>query len=216
MKFNTLNTIVDDIMLTYRNSNIGESESLNRAQIEQWVHNYRAFLIKQDIDKGKDVNPEYIQYLNNVHLDVVEVEPGYYKYVTEMEIPKTINFNYSSGIISIEDMYGNPIQLGTQTKQKYQRYRKYTCQDYIAYFRDDKIYVEGNSNQLEYINIGIIAEDPTSLIDCFSGDDAYPVPANMVNTIIDLIFDHKLNIMSQVTSDVTNDSADDNQNVPKR
>ena len=32
---NTLNTLVDDIMLIVRNSNISASESINRLQVEQ-------------------------------------------------------------------------------------------------------------------------------------------------------------------------------------
>nr|DAX07740.1 MAG TPA: hypothetical protein [Caudoviricetes sp.] len=46
MKLNTLNTIVDDILLILRNSTIGESEHISRIQIEQWIHQYRAYLIR--------------------------------------------------------------------------------------------------------------------------------------------------------------------------
>jgi hypothetical protein len=42
----SLNQIIDDIMLTYRNSVIGESEHLSKIQVEFWVHHYRAYLIR--------------------------------------------------------------------------------------------------------------------------------------------------------------------------
>ena len=47
MTFNSLNTIIDDILLIVRDNNISESENLSRIQIEQWIHQYRAYLIKQ-------------------------------------------------------------------------------------------------------------------------------------------------------------------------
>lgn len=55
MTFNSLNTIIDDILLIVRDNNISESENLSRVQIEQWIHQYRAYLIKQDLDKGRDI-----------------------------------------------------------------------------------------------------------------------------------------------------------------
>ena len=55
----TLNQLIDDVLLEARNSNIGESEKLSRHQIEIWIKTYRAQLIKNDIDKGRTVNPMY-------------------------------------------------------------------------------------------------------------------------------------------------------------
>ena len=37
MTFNSLNTIIDDILLIVRDNNISESENLSRIQIEQWI-----------------------------------------------------------------------------------------------------------------------------------------------------------------------------------
>ena len=68
MTFNSLNTIIDDIILTVRDSDVSESEKLSRIQIEQWIHQYRAYLIKQDLDKGRDINPEYIQTIGPLHI----------------------------------------------------------------------------------------------------------------------------------------------------
>ena len=50
-KLGALDTIIDDILLELRNNNISESEQINRLQIEQWIIQYRAMLIKQDIVK---------------------------------------------------------------------------------------------------------------------------------------------------------------------
>jgi hypothetical protein len=211
MKLNTLNTIIDDVMLTLRNSNISESESISRIQVEQWVHNYRALLIKQDIDKGRDINPMYVQTLKCVHLDSVTTCAGYTEYVSDIELPRMIDFHYKPGIVAITDLYDNLIQIGSASKSKYQRFRKNTCGDYIAYVKDNRACVSGDNNALEYINISLIAENPAEATQCYSPDDTYPIPANMIPTVKDMIFTKELNIMVRVTSDVTNDSKDDNQ-----
>lgn len=213
MKFNTLNTIIDDIILTARNSEVAESESLSRIQVEQWVHSYRALLIKQDIDKGRDVNDMYVQRIPFVHLDSVTNDAGYTEYESTIKIPKTIDFHFKSGIVSVTDMYDNLIQLGSFTKAKYQKYRKNTGEDYIAYLKGNHIHVFGDSNSLEYINIDLIAENPAEVGTCFDPNDEYPIPANMVLTLKNMILVNELQLMIRMPSDDTNDSKDDMQHI---
>ena len=216
MKLNTLNTIIDDILLELRNSNVSESEHISRIQIEQWINNYRAMLIKQDIDKGRDVNPMYIQTIKCIHLNRVECIPGHYEYVSDIEIPKLIDFHFKSGLIAVKDMYGNLVQIGSETKMKYQKYRKYTCKDYIAYLKNNKLYVEGGNNQLEWVEADVILENPSDAGECFDPDQPYPALAHMIPTIKDLIFSKELNIMPKMPSDETNNSRDDMQNIYKQ
>ena len=110
-------------------------------------------------------------------------------------------------------MFGNIIQIGSRTKAKLQKYRKATCKDYIAWVKGSKIYVEGDSNQLEYISIDCILEDPVNDIPCYNPDDEYPVPAAMVPTIVQMILEKELRVLVTQPSDVTNDSKDDTQNI---
>lgn len=216
MKLNTLNTIIDDILLELRNSSVAESEHISRIQIEQWIANYRAVLIKQDIDKGRDINPMYIQTMPCIHLDKVDTVAGKIEYKSNIELPKLIDFHFRTGLVYVKDMYGNLIQLGHKTKMRYQRYRKYTCGDYIAYIKNNRLYIEGSDNQLEWVEIGIIAENPADLNKCFDPDSEYPVPAHMIPVIKDMIFSKELNIMHQMPSDETNNSRDDMQNINVR
>lgn len=216
MKLNTLNTLIDDILLELRNSSVAESEHISRIQIEQWIANYRAVLIKQDIDKGRDINPMYIQTMPCIHLDKVDTVAGKIEYKSNIELPKLIDFHFRTGLVYVKDMYGNLIQLGHETKMKYQRYRKYTCGDYIAYIKNNRLYIEGSDNQLEWVEIGIIAENPADLNECFDPDSEYPVPAHMIPVIKDMIFSKELNIMHQMPSDETNNSRDDMQNINVR
>jgi hypothetical protein len=104
----TLNQYVDDILLEARNNQITESEKLSRHQIELWIKTYRALLIKQDIDKGRTINPLYTQTIST-HVSKVEEEPGHFEYVGDTELPTLIDFHYKPGVISVKDAYGNLI-----------------------------------------------------------------------------------------------------------
>lgn len=216
MKLNTLSNIIDDILLIARNNSISESEHLSRYQIEMWVHQYRALLIKQDIDKGRDINPMYVQTIRCIHLERKECIPGHFVYVSDITLPKLIDFHFRTGLISVKDVYGNLIQLGSESKMKLQKYRKYTCKDYIAYLKDSRIYVEGGNNQLEYIEADVILENPADANECFDPDEPYPAPAHMIPTIKDLIFSKELNVMPKMPTDTTNNSNDDMQNIYKQ
>ena len=120
----SLNNIVDDILLIVRNNNLSESEHLSRIQIEMWIAQYRSILIRQDLDKGRDINPMYIQTMPCIHLDKVDTVAGKIEYKSNIELPKLIDFHFRTGLVYVKDMYGNLIQLGHETKMKYQRYRK--------------------------------------------------------------------------------------------
>lgn len=211
----TLNEITDNIIQIARNNNVSESEHLSRYQVQLWINYYRALLIKQWIDKERilgDIDEMFVQTIEPIHLDKIETVPGKIVYVGDRELPKLIKFNKRVGVVAVKDMYGNLIQLGSQTKSKLQRYRKATCGDYIAWVKGNKIYVEGDSDRLEYISVDVIAENPTELIDCWTPDDEYPIPAAMIPTIIQMILERELHVMVAMPSDVTNNSQDNTQN----
>lgn len=211
----SLNNLIDNILQIARNNNVVESEHLSRHQIALWIHYYRAFMIKQWIDKERlldDIDEMFIQTIEPIHLDKVETSPGKIVYVGDRELPKLIKFNKRVGVVAVRDMHGNLIQLGSYTKAKLQKYRKATCADYIAWVKGNKIYIEGDSNLLEWISVDVIAEDPTDLGDCWDPDDEYPIPGAMIPTIVQLIMERELNIMVRMPSDTTNNSEDNTQN----
>lgn len=211
----SLNNLIDNVLQIARNNNVAESEHLSRHQIALWIHYYRAFMIKQWIDKERlldDIDEMFIQTIEPIHLDKVETSPGKIVYVGDRELPKLIKFNKRVGVVAVRDMYGNLIQLGSYTKAKLQKYRKATCADYIAWVKGNKIYVEGDSNLLEWISVDVIAEDPTDLGDCWDPDDEYPIPGAMIPTIVQLIMERELNVMVRMPSDTTNNSEDNTQN----
>ena len=149
-----------------------------------------------------------------MHVDKIEEDPGHIEYVGDQELPTLLSSKHFSGVLQVNDAYGNIIQIGSETKMKFQKYRKYTCKDYIAYKKGNRMYVEGGSNELEYIDVKVIAEDPTENKLCYDpSTDEYPIPAYMWPTIKDLIFSKDIYTMFQQQSDTSNNSQDDTQNT---
>lgn len=209
----TLNNLIDDVILEARNNNIAESEKLSRRQIELWIKSYRAMLIKQKLDKKENLDDMFTQTIR-MHIDKVQNDPGHIEYVGDKELPTLLNTKWFTGLINVKDAYGNLIQIGSETKMKLQKYRKYTCKDYIAYKNGNRVYVEGDANQLEYIDVQVIAEDPTENKLCYDPNkDEYPLPAYMWPTIKNMIFNSDVYTMFQQRSDVTNDTQDNTQNT---
>ena len=207
----TLNQLIDDVLLEARNNNIAESEKLSRRQIELWIKAYRAYLLKQKLDKKEPIDELFKQTIR-MQLNKIEEDPGHFEYVGDKELPTLLNTKWITGLITVKDAYGNLIQIGTETKMKYQKYRKYTCKDYIAYKKGNRVYVQGDANQLEYIDVQVIAEDPTESKLCYNPNiDEYPIPMYMWPTVKDLIFEHDLSRLVRQISDVTNDSQDNTQ-----
>ena len=207
----TIDNIIDDILLEIRNNNISESESLNRAQIELWVDQYRSMLIKQDIDKGRDFSTNYIQTIYDI--DIVEVpsnNKNYLYFASDIVMPKTIDFHNKYGITRIFDNTNNEIQLMSSKRASINSSRKYSGTDTVAHIENGKIMLKGNV-RIDTINIDLVAERPTAVPGFKRNLDEYPISINMLPTIKQLIFEKELKIL--MPSDNTNNSNNDIQNL---
>jgi|DewCreStandDraft_4_1066084.scaffolds.fasta_scaffold03282_19 hypothetical protein len=223
INFVSLNTIQRDLLEIIRGSQVVASENISPNQIEKWIHEYRAILLKKDIDRGKSLNPAYIQEIPIVKLvevdlanDLSEVKTNLYTFRTEYKIPKTIDFIFKPGIVSVETPEGEEIQFVPQKRARYQKYKKYTGNDMVAYLKDDYIYIEGCHEDLYYVRIRGVFEVPTEVDTFQSGDitehtytanDKYPIPIDVVPLLKELILQKELSISVQTPQDTVNDSA---------
>lgn len=224
MQFISLNTITTDLLNIVRGSNISDSETISKRQIEEWVHEYRALLLKQDLDKGKMPNPDYIQQIDYIKLSPIDTGGenvtdtdlyiGNYISKSDLTIPNTIDLNYKSGFMYIGTVDGNEIQFISEGRSKWQQYKKYTADDNICFLRNGYLYVMHNK-PLEYITIRIISEippevgrfvNPITSQPYFNMDSRYPIPANMVPILKQMILEKELGIEYKSYSDITNDS----------
>jgi hypothetical protein len=208
MEFVSLRSIIYDLLNIIRAAKISNDEAISERQIEAWIHEYRGKLIKQDIDKGKYPNPDYIQEYVNIdgtplHL-VKEDRPTQDVIVSYVKIPKTLDFNFKSGITFVGDIEGHQIQLVPEARITWQQYKKYTSKEPLAYLRDSYLYIH-NVGDLQYITIRGIFEIPTEIPNN-DLDSKYPIPINWIPTLKEMILKQELGIESMAANDDTNDS----------
>jgi hypothetical protein len=223
MQFITLRTIITDLLNIARGANISSSEPISTRQLEDWVHQYRATLLKRDLDKGKKPNPDYIQEINHLRLEAVEAtgedialarnESGTYRYRTVLEIPKTIDLNFTSGFTYIGTPIGEEIQIIPEGRSRWQQYKKYTPKDRVCFLKNGHLYIE-NDTPLEFIKIRGIFEIPSEVgrfvnplteQPYFNLDSKYPIPATLVPALKDIIVQKELKIETTAATDNTND-----------
>lgn len=220
INFTTLDVIVNDLLNIIRSSKVSRSETISKRQIESWVHQYRALLIKQDLDKGRAPNPDYIQELPALQLEVVDQSEGTdllskkYMLRTVLELPKTIDLHYKSGFTYVGTIDGNEIPLIPEGRTKWQQYKKYTADDNVAFLRSRRLYLV-YPEAIEHISPRGIFEIPTEVGNFINThadyryahwDADYPIPINMIPILKEMILKKELGITVQSFSDTTNDS----------
>lgn len=231
IQYITLNTITTDLLNIIRGSKISQSETISRRQIEDWIHQYRALLIKQDLDKGKSPNPDYIQELPSLRLEVVDrtaeslLISGNYIMRTALELPNTIDLNFKSGFTYIGTLEGLEIQLVPEGRNYWQQFKRFTNKATLAFLRNKRIYIS-NVSPLAYITIRGVFEQPMEAANFVNTDSTadstatldtrYPIPVNMVPILKEMILQKELGIEAQAPSDNKNDGVNNmSPNVDK-
>jgi len=222
MEFKTLRTIVNDILLAVRGATPNRAEAISERQIEDLVHQYRAFLLRRDIDQNKRPNPDYIQEIPYLELEIVPIggtdvmdhtlQTEEFMYKTVLPIPNTIDFSNKSGIVSIVTPYGKQIQLVPEQRFPYQRYKSFTNNGPIAFLRDNHLYIL-NIEGLQFITVRGIFEvppevgnfiNPVTNQPVYTMDTKYPVPIDKVSVIRDLILQKVIGQEALTPSDEVN------------
>lgn len=221
MEITSLNSITTDLLLIVRGSNISNSEKISKRQLETWVHQYRALLLRQNISNGDNINPDYIQTIPSIELvqidsagNITNIESGTNIYRTSTKIPNTVNLRGSTGITYIGTLNKKRIQLVPSNRVEFQLYKKYTPSETIAYLEDGYIWII-NTKGIRYITIRGIGQNPvewalynnsTMTAQAFTTDSPYPIPADMIPVLKQMILEKELGIIISTPSDTKNDS----------
>lgn len=222
IEFVTLNTIVTDMLSIIRGAKLAQTEPISKRQVESWVHQYRARLLKQDLDKGKMPNPDYIQELTGLQVDSVDevegvtnIARGEYLLRTVLQIPKTLDLNFKPGIINISTVDGHEIQFVPEGRSKWQKYKRFTHRDPLAFLRNEYIYIQPGEHGIKYIKVRGIFEVPTEVMNytndntsqgSYGIDSPYPIPINLIPVLKEMILKGELGIQSKAWSDLKTDS----------
>lgn len=220
INFVSLNTIITDLLNTIRGSKISQSETISRRQIEDWVNQYRALLIKRDIDNNKMPNPDYIQEIPSLELEVVDktlgtdIESSTYHMRSKLIVPKLIDLNFKSGAMYIGTLDGKEIQFVPEGRSYWQKFKRFTSKDPLSFLRNRHVYVD-NVSPLFAISMRGLFEIPMEVFNLINPaldpqtyetiNSKYPIPINMVPALKEMILQKELGIITQAPSDNTND-----------
>lgn len=221
VQFVSLNAIITDLLLAIRGSKVSQSEPISKRQLENWVHQYRALLLKRDLDKGREPHQDYIQEIPGLEMEVVDytdeltnVAKGEYLLRSKLSIPSTVGLNYSEAITYFGTIDGYEIQLVPESRTRWQKHKRWTGKDKVGFLRNNYVYI-ANDTSTKFVNIRGVFEIPTEVINFVNANtaqgnyqlnDAYPIPVAMVPTLKEMILKGELNIEAKSYSDQKNDS----------
>ena len=222
INFVSLNAIVTDLLLVIRGSKISQSETISKRQLEAWIHSYRAILLKRDLDKGKMPNPDYIQEIAGLEMEVADyteeltnVAKDEYLLRSKLTLPNTIDLNFKPGIFHIGTVDGHEFQLVPEGRTRWQKYKKFTSNAKMAFLRNNYLYI-ANDTAIKFVDVRGIFEIPTDVINFVNTNtsqsnyvlnNSYPIPIHMVPVLKEMILKGELNIEVKAYSDQKNDSA---------
>lgn len=218
----TLNKIVYDVLNIASRGQQSDDFPISVRQCEIWVHELRAKLISQSIQKKGDILDNWIQHINCLELETVDAAECC-DVDTDCTILKSVEQLPSYvEIVSVRDITNklsfSPINL---FRAKYISGNKYTANRPKYYMKDQYLYIV-NSDTLEKVSISGVFEDPTELSaftdcdgsSCYNGDMSYPVNLKMATDIVDIILRTKVVPTLQMPADNTNDANNTNQQAP--
>lgn len=219
----TYNEIVYSIFNTVRPAYSG-TQPLSLELIQYHVDNVRAQLIRQDLNKGRSVDPSLVQSLGCITLEEVDkgccdVPVDCYILRTNQDIPSAIEL-YNTPLITRVgpvDFTKRPFQFVEFQRVPFTGSNKFTKNLVKWFIKDNRIYLlihKDNPLQwgLESIHVAGVWENPkdVALFDncngenCFDLNSTYPIKSWMIPILQEMVI--KKFIMPQNIAPIDNSS----------
>jgi len=202
------------------------SDSISMDFIEFLVHNTRAKLIRQEINKKRSIDTYIIQDLGCVEMEAIDAaeccseDVGCVFMRSKLPIPSTIELYNDQTLTRVGpvDKTARPFQRISYTRVPYQGLNKYT-KNQIAYYQqnmDGYLYLvtgkDNYANLIEVINVQGVFENPKDAANfrdcndkpCYSDDDSYPIKQWMVDPLKQIVL-QQLGIMTKAPEDQVSD-----------
>ena len=196
MKYNTIDAIIDDIMLEMRRNNISESESYSRKQIEQWITQYRMLILKEIANSKLPVSSNYYQrYVVPVSVSTKDSidSPRYGILTTSNKVPDYFSNDLGDRYITSYDMLGNEIQVMSTKRAATSRFRRFVNSNIpVAYIGPDKKFKLENADSIGIVEIAGIFIDPTEVPDFDYENEMYPIDPSVLPRLKQMIFQGEL------------------------
>lgn len=193
-------------------------------QVKFMLKYCRAMFIRRDLDVNWFSSKIYEQDLGELKMIPVDkaeapcFELGCNVYRTEKKLPKFLRLKAKEGITFTGAVDKTTrIDLILPERAPFIKYSKYTNSIPRLYYLNGYIY--STSDDLIYINVRGILENPEDannyLCDgeaCYTNDSEYPLPADMIQQITDLILSKEMAYMLRQAPDTENNANIDADN----
>lgn len=218
----TLNEIAYNILNLYRGGRSNNNEQISLTQIMFNVKHYRAMLARRDFERNGMISRHLEQEIKCMKLISVDASrccglPVHCKVVrTEQPLPRAIRFNRREAITHISDVTGlNTLPLVDVQTVQFLPFDRFTKNQRKAYILQDHLYIY-QPDGIEQVNIRGIFEDPEELAkydcqgpQCYSPNDRFPMPADMVDALTTGIISGTLKLLAGTGADTQNDTLQD-------
>jgi hypothetical protein len=223
----TLNQLTYDLLNKARGGITSDDDILGYRQVQFWIKNTRALLIRQDIEKGRTISGNILQHIPC--LDVIiadtstcpcQIPTGCSILRTERRIPKPLEINNRDLItrVSSIEIDARPFSFMSLARIPWTGNNKYAKKNPKAFYFDGYIWII-NSSPIEKITVYGVFEDPTELGNyvacdgnpCYSDDDEYPISGWMIPMMQNLIVEKDLKVLLSTMPDMAGDAKADNE-----
>lgn len=226
----TLDKLTYNLLNMARGGVLSDDENISFRQVEFWVHNTRALLIRQDIQKKRAISGNIIQVLPCLDVDIVDaslcpctVPTGCSVLRTRKTIPKPLEIDEKDLITKVSSigLTDRGYTLINLFRASWVGYNKYAKNNPKAFYFDGYIWLIQASDPVEKINVYGVFEDPTELaayVDCqnqpcYSNDMNYPVSAWMLPMMEKLIMESNFRIIATTQTDSTGNAKTDTESI---
>lgn len=221
---------IDEILTTLKKDY--DESNLNRRLVGRWLDSQRVLFIKNEINKGKDINNSIMQTIENIELENVnnasigEKDNTIQLIGTKVSIPKVVEFSHMSGLLSVRNsnLVGYEITLVKREDIKYAGSGNFNKADTHAFLYNNKIYIKIPKDNfkvslLTHINIDGIFEEPKAVSHyrnrnnepCYNVEyDHYPINDALWEYMLGNIINSRYLIYKREIKDKENDENDSN------
>jgi len=221
----TLNQIAQDILGIVKAKRV-DDYNVSAAQVKRWINYSRAQFIKNELNKKRAIDEDFIQDLGCVDLEKVpdaECGPSCITLRTCKEIPAPIITNLGLAITRV-----GPVKILSRAfsfvpyrQAQWSGNGRFANKQIFAYYLNGYIYIRITKDHtlakaLKVINIRGVFEDPESVNEfddcggslCYDSGTKYPVKKWMINSIINQVLEERFGIVERATLDNKNDEGD--------
>lgn len=221
----SINKMAFDILNRFVGGRASNDTSISLEQIKFNIVNVRAMMLRQDMGKDRVLNRHVEQNLGCVELKLVDeaeccgYNTGCYILRSKDKLPDPVRVRGKDAITFIGSVNGKTIYpSSTPFKSRWRGKGKFVKDEVFSYILENYVYLL-NDLKKEVINVKMIAEDPRDAArfshcsgdPCYTDDDPFPVPADMIPRIEEYVGKTLMQPMVSTPEDQEADLQDSNK-----